>query len=101
MTGPMPRGHWMTHVKPESWYILQPGHRYQITRAFRDYDHFEHSLGETWTYLGSAFLPYDDGLSLFVSLDGDQEWHIRMQLRPEEQGPIVDHLQEYMSECSK
>jgi hypothetical protein len=96
MTGPMPRGHWMSHVEPESWDILQPGRRYQITQSFRDYDHFEHPAGETWTYLGFSFLPYDDGLSLFVSLDGDQEWHIRMQLRAEEQSPIVDHLQNYM-----
>jgi hypothetical protein len=92
----MPHGHWMSHVEPKSWSTLQPGHRYQIRQSFRDYDHFEHPAGETWTYLGFSFLPYDDGLSLFVSLDGDQEWHIRMQLRAEEQGSIVDHLQDYV-----
>ena len=31
-----------------------------------------------------------------VSLDGEREWHIRMQDRPEEQGPILDKLHEYV-----
>jgi len=76
--------------------MLHPGHSYRVTQAFRDYDGTIHPLGEQWTYLGYNFLPYDDGLSLFVSLDGEQEWHIRMQLRPEEQGPIVHDLSLYV-----
>jgi hypothetical protein len=98
MTGPMPRGTWTGHIKSDSWDMLHPGREYQVTQAFRDYDHFEHPVGERWTFLGSNFLPYDDGLSLFVSLDGEQEWHIRMQLRPEEQSPVVNALSEYLAE---
>ena len=39
-----------------------------------------------WTFLRSAFVPYHSGLSWFVSCDGAQETHIRMQSTPEEQG---------------
>jgi hypothetical protein len=48
--------------------------------------------------MGFSFLPYDDGLSLFVSLDGKSEWHIPMQWRPEEQGTVLDNLAEYVAE---
>ena len=69
-----------------------------MRKTFRDYDKDEHLAGESWTYLGYNFLPYDDGLSLFVSLDGEREWHIRMQWRAEEQGVILDHFSEYVVE---
>jgi len=78
---------------------LVPGKRYRVVKAFTDFDRQEHLVGETWTYVGTAFLPYDDGRSLFVSLDGEGEWHIRMQDRPEEQGPVLDHLREYVVEA--
>jgi hypothetical protein len=41
-------------------------------------------------------MPYDDGLSLIVSLDGISEWHIRLQWRRETQGGIIDHLGDYV-----
>lgn len=75
---------------------LITGKRYRVIKPFKDFDGREHPVGETWTYVGTAFLPYDDGRSIFVSLDGENEWHIRMQDRPEEQGPILDHLREYV-----
>ena len=37
-------------------------------------------------FLGHSFLPYEDGMSFFVSIDGINEWHLRLQWRPEEQG---------------
>jgi len=56
--------------------------------------------GETWTFLGHNFLPHDDGLSLFVSLDGDREWHIRLQWRDDQQGPLIDRLEDYIRKAA-
>ena len=72
--------------------MLQPGQRYAVVRAFTDFDGHVHPVGETWTYLTQSFVPYHDGLSLFVSLDGVREWRIRLQWRREQQGPIIDSL---------
>jgi hypothetical protein len=76
---------------------LVPGRRYRVVKAFKDFDSQEHPVGETWTYIGTAFLPYDDGRSIFVSLDGEREWHIRMQDREEEQRGILDDLKSYVA----
>jgi hypothetical protein len=64
---------------------------------FRDFDGDEHPIGETWFFVGYNFLPYDDGLSLFVSIDGRQEWQIRMRCTPEDQGQIVNSLDHYVA----
>lgn len=74
---------------------LLPGMTYMVVRAFRDFDGTEHPAGETWSFIGSSFLPYDDGLSLFVAIDG-QRRQIRMQWREEQQGAIVDNLEDYV-----
>jgi hypothetical protein len=52
---------------------------YRVVRAFIDFDRVVHPEGEAWQFLGSSFLPYDDGMSFFVSLDGEREWHLRLQ----------------------
>jgi hypothetical protein len=75
---------------------LVPGGLYEVISEFVDFDRVAHPSGERWTFLGSAFLPHDDGLSLFVSLDGQAEWHIRLQWRLEDQGPIIEHLKDYI-----
>ena len=69
-----------------------------MTKAFIDFDGDVHPVGESWWFLGQNFLPYHDGLSLFVSLDGEREWHIRMQWLREAQADIIDHLQGYLRE---
>jgi hypothetical protein len=66
--------------------------RFEVVRDFTDYDGEAHLAGESWTFVGHNFLPYDDGLSLFVSLDGEREWHIRLQWRDSQQGPVIDNL---------
>jgi hypothetical protein len=45
------------------------GCRFVVAEAFTDYDGDVHPAGESWTFLTHNFLPYDDGLSLIVSLD--------------------------------
>lgn len=97
MYGPCPAGHWMGALAPEDFGPLEVGLRYRVVRPFTDFDGDAHGAGETWTYLGHNFVPYHDGLSLFVSLDGTQEWHIRMSWLPEDQGPIIDALGDYLA----
>jgi hypothetical protein len=75
---------------------LEPGRRYRVIKAFMDHDRDAHPEGEEWTFLRSAFVPYHSGLSWFVSADGVQETHIRMQSTPEEQGNILSNLAEYL-----
>lgn len=95
MFGPMPAGHWSGRSSAGSMPDLgplKPGRRFRVTRAFEDFDGCIHPPGEIWTYLGHNFLPCDDGMSLFVSLDGEQERHIRLQWRPDAQGAVLDDL---------
>lgn len=88
MTTPLPTRDFMHLVS---------GRRYVVVQAFTDFDGDRHPVGEAWAYIGSAFLPYDDGLSLFVETEASTR-HIRMQWRPEQQGPIIDRLQDYLHE---
>lgn len=95
MYGPKPQGFW-TRGQPVDYGHLHAGRAYRVVRAFVDFDGVTHPEGERWTFLGSNYLPHDAGLSLFVSLDGKQEWHLRMQCYPEAQGPVVDRLEQYL-----
>lgn len=74
--------------------------RYRVIKAFTDFDRHVHLEGEEWSFLGSAFVPYDDGMSFFVSFDDQQEWQVRLQWRPEEQGDVLDHLADYIGAVS-
>jgi hypothetical protein len=75
---------------------LELGVRYVVAAPFRDYDGDLHSLGESWIFLGHSFLPYEDGLTLFVSPDGRSEGQVRLQSRPETQGAIIDDLSDHL-----
>lgn len=74
---------------------LSPERDYLVVQTFRDFDGGLHEPGESWTFIGSSFLPYDDGLSLFAVIDG-QRRQVRMQWRDEQQGPIIDNLKDYL-----
>ena len=98
MWGPYPK---RDGAGVQSWFAgMRAGRRYEVVRAFTDFDGGEHPVGESWTFLGASFLPYDDGQSLFVSLDGEREWHIRMQWREEEQGAVLDHWDGYVRQAN-
>jgi len=99
MIGPKPKNSWRVawENSEPTFLCLVRGRRYRVVKTFADFDGDLHRVGESWIFLGRNFLPYEDGLSLFVSLDGDQEWHIRMRWTPEEQGPIIDALGEYLA----
>jgi len=97
--GPKPTGTWSGHKAPNSGAshsFLRGGQRYRVKSEFADYDGHTHPVGEEWLFLGYSFLPHDDGMSFFVSLDGTQEWHIRLQWRADAQGHVLDRLPEYL-----
>ncbi|MDH7974008.1 DUF3601 domain-containing protein [Sphingomonas sp. AR_OL41] len=96
MIGPFAQGHWTALNGNGSFQGLIVGGQYVVSAPFTDFDGDTHPAGEAWTFLGSAFQPHDDGLSLFVSLDGRQEWHIRLQWQPEAQAEIIDNLGRYV-----
>lgn len=100
MYGPKPQGHWTGPSTGRAFEHLQPGQRYEVAKPFLDHDGCQHPVGERWTYLGHAFLPHDDGLSLFVSLDDQSEWHMRLQWRAGEQGQIINDLKGHIRPVS-
>lgn len=75
---------------------LQRGERYRVVREFMDYDATRHPVGETWRFIGSNFLPYDDGLSLYAEIDGQRE-QVRLQWREDQQDEIISNLAEYLA----
>lgn len=77
---------------------LQPGMRYHVIKPFFDDDCIGHPAGETWIFAGSNFLPYEDGLSLFITRDDGRVQHVRLQWRPEAQGDIIDALDRHIAE---
>ena len=74
---------------------LVPGQTYVVVKAFEDYDSIPHPVGESWRFISKNFLPYDDGLSLFVERDG-RETPFRLQWREEAQGEIISQFSDYV-----
>jgi hypothetical protein len=77
---------------------LQQQQPYKVIKEFIDYDKQVHPIGETWIYKGTAFLPYEDGLSLFVSKN-DSLIMYRLQWRKEEQADIIDNFKDFVEPC--
>jgi hypothetical protein len=101
MQGPQQFGHWNSIDAPncgKKHQLLHAGRWYRVTKSFVDFDGDEHEEGERWQFLGYSYLPYDDGMSWFVSLDGTREWHIRLQWRPDAQIEILESLATYIVE---
>jgi hypothetical protein len=98
MYGPEHPGKWSSLIAPNSAHQhLRAGQRYRVIREFVDFDKDVHLPGEEWVFLGHSFVPYDDGMSFFVSLDGVREWQIPLQWRPDQQAEILDNLANYVS----
>jgi hypothetical protein len=99
MIGPEKLGFWSKSRalnKGDTHQFLYPSKWYRVIKSFKDHDGHSHPEGEEWMFLGYLFLPYDDGLSWFVSFDGKQEWCIPMQWNELSQGVIIDSLSEYI-----
>lgn len=74
---------------------LIPGQEYLVIKPFIDYDGIVHGVGEIWTYQGTNFLPYDDGLTLHV-LVNDTTAVYRLQWRKEAQADIIENFNKYV-----
>ena len=76
---------------------LIPGQNYRVIKSFKDFDGTTHSIGETWQFVEKSFLPYDDGLSLFVERNG-QRIQYRLQWREDAQGQVIDAFSDFVEE---
>lgn len=103
MTGPFPKGSYTGYILPHkrlSWGHLEPGRKYTVSREFLDFDKDTHPVGESWTFLGYSYHHMDEGLSLFVSIDGEQEWYLPLQNGADQQGEVMDYLEQYIKAIS-
>ena len=76
---------------------LIQGQKYKVIKPFTDYDKHVHEPGETWTYVETNFLPYEDGLTVHLTLDGNPKILVfRLQWRREEQADIIENFKEYV-----
>lgn len=101
MIGPFPKGKYTSRSaanEGRKWEHLEAGKKYRVIREFEDNSRHLHAAGETWTFLGYSYNQWDEGLSLFVSLDDEQEWHLPLQNGADEQGSVLDALRGYMEE---
>jgi hypothetical protein len=79
---------------------LEAGKQYRLIKPFTDYDQNIHPVGETWVFSRTAFLPYEDGLTLHVFLPGDPKEKIcRLQWRREQQADIIEQFSDYVTEA--
>jgi Domain of unknown function (DUF3601) len=76
---------------------LVPGRTYRVIRIFIDYDGTVHPIDESWRFVKKSFLPYEDGLSLFVEKN-QQTVLFRLQWREESQGQIIDNFSDFVAE---
>ena len=74
---------------------LTPGKEYRLVAPFGDYDGIPHPIGESWRFLAKNFLPYEDGLTLYVERDGRKE-QLRLQWREETQGHVIDCFSDFV-----
>jgi hypothetical protein len=75
---------------------LVSGQIYCVIRQFIDYDGIVHPIGECWRFAAKNFLPYEDGLSLFIEKDGEKV-SLRLQWRSETQGHIIDNFYQHVA----
>jgi hypothetical protein len=76
---------------------LTPGQSYMVAAPFTDYDGAIHPIGEIWRFVQKNFLPYEDGLTLHIEINGKRA-SIRLQWRDETQGKIIDNFSDYVEE---
>jgi hypothetical protein len=74
---------------------LTPGRTYRVVTTFKDYDGIIHAVGERWRFVSKDFLPYEDGLTLLIEMDG-RSTSIRLQWREETQGPVIDTFSDHV-----
>ena len=80
---------------------LISGQKYRVIKPFTDYDNLIHEIGETWIFVKTNFLPYEDGLTLHVKYDNVsyEEIVYRLQWRKEEQADIIENFKDFVEIC--
>ena len=68
-----------------------------MVAAFEDFDGITHAIGESWRFVSKNFVPYEDGLSLFVESEG-RVVQIRLQWRAETQGDVINGFSDLVEE---
>ncbi len=76
---------------------LVVGKVYRVVAAFQDYDGKTHEVGESWRFIGQNFVPYEDGLTLFLEKEGVPV-HLRLQWRRETQASVIDGFSDFVEE---
>ena len=77
---------------------LTAGQKYTVIKTFTDFDQIVHPIDDTWTFIETNFLPYEDGLTLHVAKDG-QNVVYRLRWTDEGQGHIIDNFQDFVRRC--
>ncbi len=74
--------------------IFNEGCTYEVIEPFCDYAGIPYESGDCLTFIGSNFVPYVSGLSLFFDKK-DSEIQIRLCVDPEFQQEIAHNLENY------
>lgn len=78
---------------------LTPGKDYTVIKQFIDHDSIVHEIGETWTYQGTNFVPYDEGLTLHVVINNEPIVY-RLQWTKEAQATIIENFKKYVEQTN-
>ena len=99
MYGPKKIGFWSSlkgNNTGKRYLFLQAGNKYRVVQPFSDYSGYLHPIGEEWMFLGYSFVPYDEGLSLFITFNQLEEWNIPMLYNENGQQDIIESFSEYI-----
>ncbi len=100
MHGPEAKGHWAaTATAPNctpSYDFLSAGNWYRVKREFTDASGDRHPVGETWRFVGTAYMHYDDVRGFCVSLDGEGEWLFHLMGDPAGGVLVMRDLDQYI-----
>lgn len=77
--------------------MLIPGRRYEVILPFVDFDGDLHEPPQQWVFLGHNFVPYDDGLMLWVIWGDGSRGVMRFCWDENHQGHILDAFERYVS----
>ncbi len=83
--------------KPIDLFNLEKGKKYAVIKPFIDFDKIQHTVGEIWLYDRKEFLPYSDGLTIYVFVKG-KIVSFRFQDDENQQKEILNNFQDYMKE---
>lgn len=102
MIGPKKLGFWSSlkaiNIRTQRG-MLTPNQKYRVIKEFIDADGTTHKIGDTWVFLACSYVPYDNGLQWFITLDNTQEWLVPLWLEEEAHRRVDAHLEEYLEIC--